>query len=371
MTVTALSSLQLGVSFPLLALTLDDWGVSEAGIGLFTLAAAISTILAAPVVPRILSKIGVRTALAAACLTVALCALAHFLVRDLAVWFALRMATGFAFGVVFIAGEAWILDRVQERRRGLFLGLYATCLAGGLSLGATAVGFFGHASPWAYASYGALGLLGACAVLLPGPGLSAPDQEGARARALLSRIGVAPLTMLAPLAMGAIETAKYNLLPVYGRRVGLPDDASAYLVTAAGLGVLCCQLPLGALADRIGAGRVLVGCAMFGAAAPAAIWAAGDNPMAAYAAVFAFSGIVTGLYTIGLIRLARAFAGPALAAANAAYGLSYGVGQLIGPAVAGAAFTAFGTAGFLAALGVFSGGYALASLFLRDRPLAH
>ena len=48
----------IGLSFPLLAYNLDDWGVSEAGIGLFTLAAALSTVIATPFIPPLLGRFG-------------------------------------------------------------------------------------------------------------------------------------------------------------------------------------------------------------------------------------------------------------------------------------------------------------------------
>jgi hypothetical protein len=63
--------------------------------------------------------------------------------------------------------------------------------------------------------------------------------------------------------------------------------------------------------------------------------------------------------------VARRFAGAELAAANSAYVLAYGAGQLAGPPIAGAAFTGGGTLGFLTALAGFSALYAAALLLGR------
>jgi MFS family permease len=163
--------------------------------------------------------------------------------------------------------------------------------------------------------------------------------------------------MLAPLAMGAIETAKYNLVPIYARRIQLSDDVAAGLITASGLGVLLLQPAVGWLADKIGARAGLMLCALAGVALPLAIAAVGAAPLGALGLMFLYSGLVTGLYTIGLIWLARRFSGEELAGGNAAYAMSYGVGQLIGPSVAGPAFSLGGPIGFMIALSALSGLY--------------
>jgi predicted MFS family arabinose efflux permease len=114
---------------------------------------------------------------------------------------------------------------------------------------------------------------------------------------------------------------------------------------------------LGILADRIGVRPSLALCAAAGAAAPLAIAAVGAQAGWAFGLVFLYSGLVTGLYTVGIVWLARRFVGAELAAGNAAFALCYGVGQIIGPAGAGAAFGAFGPIGLMAGLAAMSGLY--------------
>lgn len=357
----------IGLSFPLMSLNLDDWGVSEAGIGLFTLTAALSTVLSTPFVPGALARAPVRVVLACALVTIAVMFLASNAIRDVAAWGAFRFLAGMAYSFLFVSAEAWVLERTPEHRRGFVLGLFAATFAGAMALGGIVVGALGHAGPWPFYTGAAIASLGLLALIAPGPGLSAPKGDGAKPTALLARIRAAPVVMLAPLAMGAIETAKYNLIPIYARRVGMDDVTAAQMITASGFGVLLLQPLVGALGDRLGAGRTLALCALAGVGLPLAVAAMGSAALPALALVFAYSGLVTGLYTVGLIALGKHFSGPALAAGNAAYALCYGIGQMIGPGIAGVAFGAAGAWGFMGALASFAGLYLMTLVVARRR----
>jgi MFS family permease len=347
----------IGLSFPLMSLNLDDWGVDPAGIGLFTLAAAISTVVATPFVPGLLARAPVRAVLAGALCVIAATFLLSNAIRDVWAWAVFRFAAGMAYSFLFVSAEAWVLEHTRPERRGFVLGLFASTFAGAMALGGVIISLVGHAGPLAFYAGAAIAASGLLAMALPGPGLTAPEGESARPSALWDRIRAAPIVFLAPLAMGAIETAKYNLIPIYARRVGLGDETAAQLITASGLGVLLLQPLIGALGDRLGPRLTLALCALAGAGLPLAVAAVGAAPLPALALVFAYSGIVTGLYTVGLIWMARFFSGGALAAGNAAFALCYGVGQLIGPAGAGAAFSVGGPWGFMAALAGMAGVY--------------
>lgn len=359
----------IGLSFPLLSLNLDDWGVSEAGIGVFTLTAALSTVLMTPFVPPVLAQVPVRLVLGASLLVIAGFFLLANAFRDIAIWGVLRFCAGSAYSFLFVSAEAWVLERTPAQRRGFVLGLFAATFAGAMALGGSVVAVFGHSGQWAFYAGAGVACLGLLALTTPGPGLTAPEGEAGKPAALLARIRNAPVVMMAPLAMGAIETAKYNLIPIYARRVGHDDAVATQMITAAGIGVLVLQPAIGALGDRLGARWTLALCATAGVLFPFAILAMGAAAWPTLAMVFLYSGVITGLYTVGLIWLGRVYSGGDLAAANAAFALCYGVGQLAGPAAAGAAFSGGGPQSFMAALAAFSAIYLVClGMFSRSKP---
>jgi predicted MFS family arabinose efflux permease len=347
----------IGLAFPLLAYNLDDWGVSEAGIGLFTLASAVSTVIATPFIPPLLGRFSIRTVLATALMLIALAFSGYLVVQTVPAWFGFRFMAGVAFSLLFVSCEAWALDRAPPDKRGLVMGMFASTFAGAMALGGTVVAFVGYTGVAPFAVGGLIAMLGLFLLLLPGRAPPPPEGESASPKALWERMKTAPIVMAAPLAMGAIETAKYNLIPIYARRIGFADEVGAAMITAAGLGVLVMQPLLGLLADRFGVKRSLAFCALTGMILPLVIAGMGAAEGPALMAVFAYSGLVTGLYTIGIVWLGRRFAGADLAAGNAAFALCYGLGQMLGPAGAGATFTAFGPVGFMAGLAAIAGLY--------------
>jgi predicted MFS family arabinose efflux permease len=357
----------IGLAFPLLALNLDDWGVSEAGIGLFTLASALSTVIATPFIPPLLGRLSTKTVLALSLTLIALAFAGYYLFPSIPAWLACRFIAGVAFSFLFVSCEAWALDRAAPERRGLIMGAFASTFAGALALGGAIIAVLGYTGVLPFLTGAAIAGLGLLLMLLPARALPTPEGEAARSTALFSRIKAAPIVMLAPLAMGAIETAKYNLVPIYARRIGLSDEVAATMITASGIGVLILQPLLGLVADRLGVKRTLALCAGAGTLLPLAIAAVGAMPLEALGLMFCYSGLVTGLYTIGIVWLGRRFSGAELASANAAFGLCYGAGQMVGPAIAGMAFGAFGPIGFMAALAAIAAVYGLALGLARAR----
>ncbi len=352
-----IAGLTLGFVFPLNSLTLDDWGVSRTAIGVQTMAAALATLAATPIVPWLLHRIGTRALLGVGFVMGAGAFAAYGLLTGYEAWFAIRFVHGVAFTFLFVASEAWILERAPPERRGLALGLYATAFAGMAGVGGIIIGIVGHTGPWPFVIGAAASGIGLLGLLAPGPGASPPPRGSASPIALWRRIAAAPFVFLAPLIMGAIETSKYNFIPLVARAAGHSDQIASFTIMAAGFGAALLQLPVGALADRIGARPTLMLCAGAGVIAPLLLGVVAHSPAGLLGAVLIYTGLVTGLYTVGLVLVAERFSGGLIASANAAFAIAYGSGQLAGPALAGVAMDQWGAGGLLATLAVLAGLY--------------
>lgn len=351
------AGLTLGFVFPLNSLTLDDWGVSRTAIGVQTMAAAFATLAATPFVPWLIRKIGVRGLLALGFVMGAGAFGAYATFKSYEAWFAIRFVHGVAFTFLFVASESWILERAPPTRRGLVLGLYATSFAGMAGLGGVIVGLVGHTGLAPFAIGAGASLLGLMVLFAPGSPASRPESEATGLGALFARVGAAPFIFLAPLVMGAIETTKYNFIPLVARDAGHSDQIAAFTIMAAGFGAALLQLPIGALADRIGAKRTLALCALAGVVAPLALTALAGSVAGLLGTVLLYTGLVTGLYTVGLVLVGQRFVGGLIASANAGYAICYGLGQLAGPAIAGIAMDQAGSSGLLWAVAAFAGFY--------------
>ncbi len=344
-----------GLIGPAIGLNLDDWGESRSTVGLISTAGALSTLALTIFVPSLMRRIRVRRLIAAGAILAGATFLAFPLLPSVSSWFALRLVFGAALTILFVASEAWILELAPKGGQGRVLGVYVTALAGGLGLGGVLLELIGHRGFAPFAAGAALFLIPILAMRLPGPGATPPRDEGSPLATIRLRLLAAPAIMLAPFAMGAIESGSFALLPLYARDLDLGDDIASRTVLAFALGNILMQPFIGVLADRVGAPLMLAGLAALAFLSPAAVHLAGDSPVALLASLVLFAGSATGLYTIGLVMIAQRFAPGELASANAAFALMYGFGALAAPGAAGLLMDHFGPPGLLIALAAFPG----------------
>lgn len=348
------ASIGFAMNAPLFALRLDDAGVAEGEVGLFVTVAGVAAILCTPLVPWLMGRVPVRLLLAGALASAGLLFFAYAATGHVLVWTAIRFGFAASLTVLFVTSEAWFLELAPERWRGRLLGLYAAVFAGGFGIGGLILAVVGHQGMDAPLVGAALCLAVLPLVLLiPARPATRPEGEAARPGALWQRLRLAPVLFVPALAMGAIETAAFNLFPLWVRRMGFEDAMAGLLIAASALGNVVLQGPIGMIADRFGRTRALLLVSVPAVVGPL-VMAVVVAPWQALAAAFVWSGCVTGFYTLGLMGLAERFRGGELPGANAAYAASYGIGQMAAPLAAGLALQTGGPSVFMVLLAVMA-----------------
>jgi len=350
-----------GLSMPLISLRLEYMTGSGVLVGLNGAAAALSTLVMAPLVPRLMTLAPPRYMLIGN-LVVAAALFALFPVFPVvAIWFALRFLSGCNITVVFVISESWINQVVTPARRAFMLGVYGTALAGGFGIGGLLFSVLDPTGDLPFYVASAIFLLGTLPVaLLRGPQAVAPDRDGSSLKAMLGAARSAPAAILAGLAFGALETLLFSLLPVYGERIDLTHATIGMMVFAVAMGALSFQIPLGWIADRTDRRATLFWIAVTTTFVPVGIGLAGGFTPALLPLLFIQAGVASGLYSVGLSLLGERFAGGAVAAANAGFIFAYGLGSFAGPPVAGSAMDTIGPWGLLWTLSAVSAAYVLA-----------
>jgi len=345
---------------PVLALNLEAMTGSGLIVGLNGAVAALSTIAAAPFVPRLLQIVKGRalilTSLAFAALSLPL----FPFFPDVVFWFVARFAMGIAISIVFVASETWINQIADPARRATILGMYATALASGFGAGGLLFAGLGHEgwAPWLAGA--ALFLAGMLPIaLLRGPDVEAPGTDDAGLVSMLRAAGTARLAIAAALLFGATETVFFSLMPVYGARIGLEPHVIGFMMAAGAVGGIMLQIPLGWLADRFGRANAIRAIGLICLAGPGAVWLAGSEALPIYAIMFVYVGVTMGLYTIGLSLIGERFTGGGIAAANAAFIFTYGLGSLVAPPAGGWAMDARDPEGVLIMLTVLAAAFLL------------
>lgn len=345
----------LGVSIPLLALAMERQGVSSTLIGLNTAMPALATFVLTPFVPAILRRIPTLTFLGLCVAVSAIAMPSYYLFPNIWVWFPIRFINGIALTGLFVVSEFWINDLADEKHRGRLIGIYGTILSTGFATGPLLLYLVGSEG---FAPFGIVGglILLAGGVLVFARGLAPKITEKPNHRFTAFFIA-APAATMAGLVYGATETDVFNMLPIYAVRIGMTEQAAAFVLTIFAAGNILCQIPIGMLADRINRRLVLVGCAAIGFAGSLMIPVVAGSMFLFVPVLFIFGGVVVGLYTVGLTLLGERFRGADLAAANSAFVMMYSTGALIGPPMAGVAMDLWDPHGLVVAMGSLCGVY--------------
>ncbi|MDQ0346199.1 MFS transporter [Ancylobacter vacuolatus] len=368
--IAAISAVGLGLalSIPLLAFELHDRGISSTWIGINTAVGGLATIALAPFLPKLVRRIGAGPLLLAAILSAAISLLAFRITPSFVMWFPLRFIFGAALCVLFVVSEFWINAASPNHRRGLVIGIYGTVLSMGFAGGPAILSLVGTQGWAPYLCGAAFFALAGIPVLIGAAGAPAIEEDHSGG-GVWTLMRIAPAATLAAFIFGAVETGMINFLPLYGLRRGLDAGEAALLLTVAELGNVALQLPLGLLSDRVDRRRLLLGCGIIGVLGSFLIPHLPIDSWAMWIAAFLTTGIVAGLYTVGLALLGARFNGAALATANAAFVMLYSIGLTVGPTAVGGSMQLLDPHGFAWAIGAFLLLYVLvvAGQIWRDR----
>jgi MFS family permease len=338
--------LVFGFQPPLMALVLERGGASSFEIGAVTSVSTLAVMLCGPLYPGAIARVGLRPAII---LGIAICTAMMLVMPWLpgfAGWLVLRLLTGCALGLEWIASEIWLNRLSTDKSRGTVMGAYATAFAGGVMAGPLLLQVTGTSGARPFTA-GAL-----CLALTALPLFAARDHSardaGPRAGLQWLRIATAaPTVMVAALIAGLVESAYVSLLPVFALLRGLDEQRSLALVTVFLAGNVLLQLPIGRLGDRLGRQRVLALCAAVCVLGPILLSAVLGIPWLSWLLLLLWGGTMYGFYTQGIALLGESYPRAELADANTVFVVVYCAGGIVGPSLGGLAMDAWRPNGLL------------------------
>lgn len=342
----------LGLTLPLLSLTLERNGYAGTVNGLNLATAGLAAICVTPFVPGLIHRFGTATYLSACLIASAVSLLALYEVQSLWLWFPMRFILSCSLNSLFVISEFWINQLANDSNRGRYISLYGACTAGGFGIGPAILVVMGTHGIGPFLC-GSVMLLAAVVPVFVARH-SAPQVEERGKASVLQTIRLAPAALTAALVFGTIDAGLWGLFPVYAVRSGFSETSAALAITASSIGGFVFQYPIGRLADRMDRRWLLTICAASGIVGAVLTPFLMPYPILIYTLLFLWGGVVMGIYTLGLTLLGARFKGGELANANAAYVMLYAVGLLAGPTVEGIALDAWNPHGLMAVLAAIS-----------------
>lgn len=340
-----------GLSYPYFTFLMQKQGLSAAEIGFSAAMTPLGLIISAIFIPVLVRNFGARAVAVVAAIVVAGLFVSIGLLQNWVAWYPVRFLIGLAVNPLYILGEVWAMALAPPSKRGRVMGFFNAMTGAGYAVGPLSLALVGS-DGWPPLLIGIAGF-SLCAVLLAVTtgrigGLSG-GVEGEKPTGVWAFWALAPALLVAVIVSAANQQGIYSLMPVFGTSYGLAESRLATLISIMSVGNIFLQFPLGMMAERFGARTMILVCAAINTALvmtlPFLITTNAVVPV-----LLVMGGVGYGVYTMAQIELGNRFQGQQLVAGNAAFGLMWGVGGIIGPPGAGAAMQIVGPNGLPAVI---------------------
>ncbi len=339
------TSLGVGLIFgfepPLIAMVLNRAGASSATVGAVIAVSLVAVTLVGPFYPRLIARLGLQRSIVGGILCGGVILLAMPVWTGVGAWMVLRVLTGVALGLAWIASEIWMNSVSGATSRSTVMGIYGTVFSFGTVAGPLLLEFTGTAGALPF-TIGALCLvLTLLPLMLMRQAAMSRDAESSLRPQSLHGLAVlllhAPVVMLAALVAGLVESADLSLLPLFGLHAGLEERRALLLVTGFVAGNVVLQIPIGMLADRFGR-RILLGiCAAASGLGPLLLPGVLGRPLLLWPLLFIWGGTLYAFYSQGIALLGELYATADLPGANTVFVMIYCIGGVLGPSIGGVA----------------------------------
>ena len=315
-TVTVFAVAQ-GLTYPLLSFILERQGITAGLIGLSAAMTPLGFIVSSPLVPPLVRRLGGARFAIFCSILAALTLVAIGWTQNVWAWMPLRLLLGFFANPLYVISETWLISITPARRLGRVMGLYASIVSVGFAIGPLSLRLVGT-DGWPPFMIGVVAFL-LCGLIVLAVVRHLPKMpQGGEATSVGGFLALAPLLLFAVFATAAFEQSLLSLFAVYGAALGSDEERIASLLACFIAGNAVLQLLLGHVAERFGAARVKLFCALAALAGSLLL-----GPLFAswliWPMVFLWGGLAFGIYTMTLVQLGERFTGQALIAGNAAF----------------------------------------------------
>ncbi|NNU84834.1 MFS transporter [Geobacillus sp. BMUD] len=347
--IVAVSGLSQGMLLPLLAMLLDENGISSSVNGAHAAALYIGVLTISPFLERPLRRYGYRALILLGGFIV-ICSLILFpLFPSLFFWLALRFAVGIGDHMLHFATQTWITDATPPAERGRRLSLYGWAFGLGFTMGPLLASLASVEKALPFYLAALLSFAGWIGVFwLPNEKPKPFERSTSAAGRFISAWKQAWPALLLPFAYGFLEAAVHSIFPLYALREGMNAEQIAFILPCFSFGGIVFQLLLGALSDRFGRRRVIIAALLTGAGCFLAALAVRASAVGLAACLFT-AGMFTGsLFSLGIAYMTDLLPKALLPSGNLLCGMLYSLGSVTGPPLAGSVVDLSARAFFLA-----------------------
>lgn len=327
---------------------IEDFDVTTTGLIMSGYFAGL--IVGSAVVPKIVGRVGHVRSFGALASLASTSILVHVIFIDPWVWWAMRVATGFAYAGIYIVAESWLNDAADNKTRGQLLSFYMLISLGGLAGGQFMLNI---ASPEGFELFVLISVLVSVAVIpiLISVGV-APSFETSESVSFLQLYRVSPLGIIGILVCGVSMGAIFGMGAVYATTIGLTVSEVSFFMASLIVGGIIVQYPIGHISDALGRRQVIIGTCLLGAIVSFAAAMTSVDDWRLYALIALIGGFSFPLYSLCVAHTNDYLSPKQMVAASGTLVLANGIGATLGAPITALAMDRFGPQAFYHTNGV-------------------
>lgn len=322
-------------------------GLSDTTIGLMQAGYPLGALLGAVYTPKLVEQVGHVRAFAALASLCSVSAIVHLVTIDAWSWGAMRLLAGFCFPGLYVISESWLNAKADNRSRAVVLSAYFVIQTVGASLGQGLAGLDDPDGSVLFVLTSILISLSLLPLMIsrnPAPNYEAPERLS-----VIRLARISPVAISGALLNGAMQSAFYIGVPLYGLSLGMGVGGATLLLVVGTLAGAAAQFPVGWISDRTDRRFVISGLSILCVCVCLALFAGlfGDN---VYPAIALIGAMTLPIYSICVAHANDQILPGQIVPASGTLVLTLNVGILFG-AFAGP--FSIGVAGPMGLVGVF------------------
>ncbi|WP_430472948.1 MFS transporter [Thalassospira lucentensis] len=322
-----------GMHFTLIGLRGGIEGFSPTALAIVTSGYFVGFLSGARLTPVMIRRVGHVRVFAALGSFTSAGLIALPLVAEPWAWTILRVLLGFCMSGIYVTAESWLNDASTNETRGKVLSAYMIAQTLGI-IGAQGLLTFGDAATSGlFIVASILVSISFAPILLSAT--SVPMTETARPMPLKELFSGSPLSTVGIFLLGCVYATQTGMAAVFGTQIEMTTGQIATFVAMLFGGALIFQYPIGWLSDRMDRRKLIFGAAMVAMGACTLGWVAGDNLLFLMCAAFVAGGMTTPLYALFLAYTNDFLSLEDMPAASGGLVLTFGIGAILGPLLAG------------------------------------
>lgn len=331
-----------GLFNTLLGIRMRLEGFSTEVTGLIMSSYFIGLLLSAFLTTHVISRVGHIRAFAVFASIISASALFHILYINPYFWSVIRLISGFCIGGIIIIIESWLNEMSDNRVRGQVFSFYMITTYAASGTGQLILPL---ADPKSFILFSLISILFSFALI---PVLmtksKAPRQLPPARMNVVELYKTSPLALAGAFMAAMTNSSFYSMGPVFTHDIGFTLQETAYFMSAAVLGGLLLQWPVGKLSDIFDRRRVLSAVAFLVSVISFTIFLFSDEDSSVLIRLAVFYGCLAFLiYSLSAAHANDFTSQDKMVQTASSLLVTYGLGAIIGPVLSSLIMGYFGS----------------------------